>query len=216
MVRRRTARSLWLLYHKRAPLATVFACRAPYFSAFPPIFLLFSPRERAMCRRPGPKTPLRKAERVFDVFDAICIHFQHVEAHAALRARAHLKIPRDLPIAAALVRPHRLGRGAERVRKARLHLAEDDRLPVPGDDVRLAEGRAVIAGEQFVPLLFQVLCGPLFAPPPESFFVNVLRWIAHNPYSRIAAQCAAVPYPLWPANPYCGYCLSYSRMSASR
>lgn len=168
------------------------------------------------CAAIRPKNALRKAERVFDVFNAVSIHFQHVEAHVALRARAHLEIPRDLPVAAALVRPHRLGRGAERARQAGLHLAEDDRIPVPGDDVCLAEGRAVIAGEQFVPLLFQVLCGPFFAPLPESFFVNVLRWIAHNPYSRIAAQCAAVPYPLCPAKPYCGYSLSYSRMSASR
>lgn len=107
--------------------------------------------------------------------DAPLAHFHYVEADIRLAARLHDEPAGDIGIAAALVRFHRLGGGAVRLGKARLDLAEDDRLPVARDDVCLAEGGLVVGLQDAVAEALQVRGGEPLPLPAESFFVNVLR-----------------------------------------
>ena len=65
--------------------------------------------------------------------------------------------------------------GEVRLGKARLDLAEDDRLPVARDDVCLAEGGLVVGLQDAVAEALQVRGGEPLPLPAESFFVNVLR-----------------------------------------
>ena len=76
--------------------------------------------------------------------DPVREHLEHVEAHGQLLPRLHQKVAGDVGIAALLVPLDRLRRAAVGVRKAGLDLAEDDGVAVLRDDVRLAEGGAVV------------------------------------------------------------------------
>ena len=79
-----------------------------------------------------------------DVVDPVREHLEHVEAHGQLLPRLHQKVAGDVGIAALLVPLDRLRRAAVGVRKAGLDLAKDDGVAVLRDDVRLAEGGAVV------------------------------------------------------------------------
>ena len=128
-----------------------------------------------------------------DVVHLFPFHLDHVETDGHVLPGAHEEIPRDVGIPLPLVPLHRLRGRAEGVRKARLDLAEHHRFPVLRDDVRLAEGGAVVAFQDLVAAPFQVSRGEFFSLSAENFFVNVLRCISHNPYSLIASRCAFVP-----------------------
>ena len=102
-------------------------------------------------------------------------NFRHVEPHAQLFARAHLHVPGDVDVTLALFRIDRLRGRAERLARARFDLAQHEGIPLPRDDVRLAERRFIVQFYDAQPRFFQVFCRPLFSAFAESFFTNVLR-----------------------------------------
>lgn len=102
-------------------------------------------------------------------------HFHNVKAHGHVLARPHQKGARDIYIALLLMPLHCLGRCAELRALPRFYFAEHHRFPVARDDVRFAEGGAVVPFQNFVTQFFQVSDRSPFPCPSECFFMNVLR-----------------------------------------
>ena len=79
------------------------------------------------------------------MIDPLVRHFDHVEAHVDVPARAHQKIARDVDVPFPLMALHRLRGRAELRAFPRLYLAENHRVLIERDDIRLPVCGAVIS-----------------------------------------------------------------------
>ena len=92
----------------------------------------------------------------------------HVEAHHHVREAVLLQIQAgDALVAIALLRGHGLGREPHGGARARLHLHEHQRVPVEGDDVRLAGYAGPVALQDVVAAVEQEPRRSLLAPAAE-------------------------------------------------
>ena len=80
-----------------------------------------------------------------NVIDPLVRHFDHIEAHIDVPARAHEKIARNVDVPFPLMALHRLRGSAELRASPRLYLAENHRVLIERDDIRLPVCGAVIS-----------------------------------------------------------------------
>ncbi len=88
---------------------------------------------------------IQSDKRVFKVFDLAFPNGSNVEPHGKLFARAKAIVLRDPAVSPLLFARYRLGRQTENITFARLDLHERVHVPLARDNVRLAEGRYVVA-----------------------------------------------------------------------
>ena len=79
------------------------------------------------------------------MIDPLVRHFDHVEAHIDVPARAHQKVARNVDVPFPLMALHRLRGRAELRAFPRLYLAENHRVLIERDDVCLPVRGAVIS-----------------------------------------------------------------------
>lgn len=79
------------------------------------------------------------------MIDPLVRHFDHVETHIDVPARTHQKIARDVDVPFPLMALHRLRGRAELRAFPRLYLAENHRVLIERDDIRLPVRGAVIS-----------------------------------------------------------------------